>query len=452
MGRHGLGRRNERGDMLLDFCFANDLTIANTLFQQHPRRKYTWISPSGARNQIDYILVKNRWKTSVKSSKTLPGADIGSDHQLLIANFRIKLKSIRNAAKPCRFDLQGIDDRYRVETKNQFQALMTKEEECTPDELWLNIKDSVLVAAKKYVPKKKKKKSSPWLSQEVIDLADERRQLKEAGLQGSQMYRLMSSEVQRKSRRDRNDYIKKVCQELEEHSGNNSSRELYQCVNKLTNSSTSRLAIIKDKDGKVLTEDEDIKNRWKSYCEDLYSSQEVSDEEHVASLTDSSEKEPEILLSEVKQAINRLKNQKSPGLDDIPSELLKEADDSIVIAIHKLCNQVWKTKTWPKDWKRSVFLTIPKKGDASECKNHRTIALISHASKILLHIINERLRPYLDQELPAEQAGFRRGRGTRDQIANICHIMEKSLEFQRNVYFCFIDYAKAFDYVRHNAI
>ena len=102
--------------------------------------------------------------------------------------------------------------------------------------------------------------------------------------------------------------------------------------------------------------------------------------------------------------------------------------------------------------KIQLSLHFPKKGDVSECKNNRAIALISHLSKILLHIINERLRRILDRELLAEQAGFRRGRGTRDQISNIRHILEKCTEFNRKIYFCFIDYAKAFDCVRHSAL
>jgi hypothetical protein len=454
VGLHGLGSRNERGNTLVDFCLANSLTIANTLFQQHPRRKYTWTSPNGLfRNQIDYILVKSRWKTSIKIAKTLPGADIGSDHQLLIADFRIKLKMTKTTGKPHRFDLQNIGDSYRVETANLFQELMVSEEETTPDELWLHIKDSILAAASKHIPKRRKKKTTSWLSQEVVDLADERRQLKEAGLQGSNLYRKISSEVQQKSRRDKNEHIRQLCQDLEGHGANNNSRELFQCVRSLTNKSTARLAIIKDESGKVLTESEEIKDRWKTYCENLYASQEdtsnVQNDVHYLVHCDD---EPNILLSEVKEAIRKLKTEKAPGMDDIPSELLKQADDSVAVAIHQLCNKVWRSRTWPEEWKQSVFLTLPKKGDASECKNHRTIALIPHASKILLHIINERLRPHLERELPVEQAGFRKGRGTRDQIANIRHIMEKCLEFQRNIYMCFIDYAKAFDCVRHSAL
>ena len=105
---------------------------------------------------------------------------------------------------------------------------------------------------------------------------------------------------------------------------------------------------------------------------------------------------------------------------------------------------------WPQDWKRSVFITNPKKGNAKECSNYRTIALISHASKVMLKILQARLQQYVNRELPDVQAGFRKGRGTRDQIANICWIMEKAREFQKNI--CFIDYAKAFDYVGHNQL
>ena len=104
------------------------------------------------------------------------------------------------------------------------------------------------------------------------------------------------------------------------------------------------------------------------------------------------------------------------------------------------------------DWKRSVFIPIPKKGNAKECSNYRTIALISHASKVMLKILQARLQQYVNRHLPDVQAGFRKGRGTRDQIANIRWIMEKAREFQKNIYFCFLDYAKAFDCVDHNKL
>ena len=120
--------------------------------------------------------------------------------------------------------------------------------------------------------------------------------------------------------------------------------------------------------------------------------------------------------------------------------------------LQSLCQQIWKLQHWPQDWKRSVFIPIPKKGNAKEGSNYRTIALISHASKVMLKILQVRLQQYVNRELPDVQAGFRKGRGTRDQIANICWIMGKAREFQKNIYFCFIDYAKAFDCVDHNKL
>ena len=111
--------------------------------------------------------------------------------------------------------------------------------------------------------------------------------------------------------------------------------------------------------------------------------------------------------------------------------------------------QSWKTQQWPQDWKRSVFIPIPNKGNAKECSNYCTVSLISHASKVMLKILQARLQQYMNYELPDVQAGFRKGRGTRDQIANIRWIMEKAREFQKNIYFCFIDYAKAFDCMDH---
>ena len=125
--------------------------------------------------------------------------------------------------------------------------------------------------------------------------------------------------------------------------------------------------------------------------------------------------------------------------------------DDAVKVLHSICQQIWKTQQWPHDWKRSVFVPIPKKGNAKECPNYCTIALISHASKVMLRILQARLQQYVNCELPDVQAGFRKGRGTRDQIAKSAGILKKQ-EFQKNIYFCFIDYAKAFDCVDHNKL
>ena len=126
----------------------------------------------------------------------------------------------------------------------------------------------------------------------------------------------------------------------------------------------------------------------------------------------------------------------------IPVELFQILKDDAVKVLYSICQQIWKTHQWLQDCKRSVFIPVPKKGNATECSNYRTIALISHSSKVMLKIFQARLQQYVNCELPDVQAGFRKGRRTRDQIANICWVIEKATEFQKNIYLWFIDYAK----------
>ena len=133
--------------------------------------------------------------------------------------------------------------------------------------------------------------------------------------------------------------------------------------------------------------------------------------------------EPDILECEVKWALESITRNKASGGDGIPVELFQILKDDAVKVLHSICQQIWKTQQWPQDWKRSAF--IPKKGNGNECSNYHTIALISHASKVMLEILQARLQQYMNRELPDVQAGFRKGRGTRDQIANMCWIVKK---------------------------
>ena len=161
--------------------------------------------------------------------------------------------------------------------------------------------------------------------------------------------------------------------------------------------------------------------------------------------------EPDIPECEVKWALGSIIMNKASGGDRIPVELFQILKDDAVKVLHSICQQTWKTQQWPQHWKMSVFILIPKKGNVKECSNYLTIALISHASKVMLKTLQARLQQYVNHELPDVQAGFTKGRGTRDQIANICLIIKKAKEFQKNIY-CFTDYAKAFDCVDHNKL
>ena len=166
--------------------------------------------------------------------------------------------------------------------------------------------------------------------------------------------------------------------------------------------------------------------------------------------------ELDILECEVKQALGSITMNKVSGGDGIPVERFQILQDDAVKVLHSICQQIWKTQQQPQDWKKSVFIPIPKKGNDKECSNYHRIALISHASKVMLKILQARLQQYMNCELPDVQARFIKGRGIRDQITYIMEkarwIMEEAREFQKNIYFCFIDYTKAFDCMDHNKL
>ena len=164
------------------------------------------------------------------------------------------------------------------------------------------------------------------------------------------------------------------------------------------------------------TEAEDTKKRWQEYTEELYKKYLHDPDNHDGMITDL---ELDILECEVKWALRSITMNKASGGDGIPVELFQILKDDAVKVMHSVCQQIWETEQWPQDWKRSVFIPIPKKGNAKECSNYCTIALISHASKVMLKILEARLQQYVNYVLPDVQADFRKGKGIRDQIASI---------------------------------
>ena len=179
-------------------------------------------------------------------------------------------------------------------------------------------------------------------------------------------------------------------------------------------------------------EAEAIKKMWP----ELYK-KELHDPDNHESVITHTHLEPDILEREVMWAFGSITTNKASEGDGIPVELLQILKSDTVGMLHSICRQTWKTQQWPQDWKRSVFIPIPKKGNAKEGSNYHSIALISHASKVMLKILQARLQQYVNRELSDVQAGFRKGRGNRDQIANICWVIEKAGEIQKSIYFCF---------------
>ena len=235
----------------------------------------------------------------------------------------------------------------------------------------------------------KKCKKEKWLSGEAY-LAVKRREAKSKG--EKERYTHLNAEFQRVARRDKKAFLSDQCKEIEQNNSMGKTRGVFKMITDTKGMFHAKMGTIKDRNGMALTEAEDIKKKWQEYTEELYKELYKKDlhnpDNHDTLIT---HLEIDIPECEVKWALESITTNKASGGDGIPVELFQILKDDAVKVLHSICQHIWKTQQWPKDWKRSVFIPIPKKGNAKECSNYRTIALISHASEVMLKILQTRL-------------------------------------------------------------
>ena len=207
--------------------------------------------------------------------------------------------------------------------------------------------------------------------------------------------------IARIARRDKKGFFSDQCKEIEENNRMGKTRDLFKKIRDIKGTFHAKMGSIKDRNGLDLTEVEDIKKRWQEYTEELYKKDLHDPDNHDGVIT---RLEPDISECEVKLPSGSTTRNKASGSDGIPVELFQILKDEDVKVLHSICQQVWKTQQWPQDWKRSIFIPIPKKSNAKECSNYHTIVLISHASKVMLKILQARLQQYMNRELPDVQA------------------------------------------------
>ena len=353
-GQYGLGDRNDAGDKL-EFCSENDMTLANNLFKQPKRRLYTWTFPDQKyRNQIDYIIIQNRWRSMIHLAKALPGANCGSDHELLIAKIKIKLRKTKQIKTEMRYDLSNSSDNYTVAVSYRFENDNILEK--TPNELWENIKEAILSEAENVIPRKKIMKRSKWLSEETIKTA-KKRKLAKCNKKWEE-FKMLNAEFQRKARKDKESFIIKECEKVEDNMKKGKTKEVYKTIKDFTRPFNPRVEVIKDEQGNNLTEERDIKNRWKEYVENLYMRNNQIKDNFTKSIP--LENEPNILEEEVRLALKELANNKSPGVDNIPIELVKAAGENGIKIITTLCRKIWDTSEWPTDGRDQYIYTTAK--------------------------------------------------------------------------------------------
>ena len=238
----------------------------------------------------------------------------------------------------------------------------------------------------KTIPKETKRKKAKWLSEEGLQTVEKRREAKSKGEE--ERYTHLNAEFQRIGRRDKKAFLTDQCKEIEENNRMGKTRDLFKKIRDTKGTCHAKMGTIKDRNGMDLTEAEDIKKRWQEYTE-VYKNDLHDPDNHDGVFT---HLEPDILECKVKWALESITMNKASGGDGIPVELFKILKDDAVKVLHSICQQIWKAQQWPQDWKRSVFIPIPKKNNAKEYSKYRTIAVISHASKVMLKILQVRLQ------------------------------------------------------------
>ena len=463
MGQYGYGQRNERGERLLEFAAKNDLFITNTRFQQKDSRKWTWMAPDGKHtNMIDLVLIDRRWKTAVRVCRTFQGADISSDHSLVMCKLKLRLKRIpREQRHEPRGDVEALrNDSTRAAFRDKVKEDLTRSpSQIAALEDRVQRLNKVLQGAVKAILPTACKPNKPWITVQTLQLSEKKRKLKQRRQETSEKekeYKRMCNVVRKAARTDKEEWIQRRCQDIEELAGGNRSREAYKLINQINRAWKPKQSAIKDKNGKMLQDKAEVKKRWTEYCSGLYTdggnNEAVVNELDKISPPPNEDEQQDILYEEVAAAVKRLKKGKSPGIDSIAGEVIQAGGEKVTEEIHSICNQIWQEGRVPEEWTKSVIVTIPKKGDLADCSNYRTIALLSHISKVLLMVLLERLKAQVEPYLSEEQAGFRRDRSTVQQILILRLIAEKAKRKGRCILNCFIDFRKAFDSIKHDII
>lgn len=445
VGPFGLGDRNERGSKFVEWCIRNSQVITNTWFKQHPRRLYTWTSPGGlVKNQIDYITINERFRNAVKNSKTYPGADCDSDHCPVVATLELRLRRNKKSTREKRLDYKALQkDNIRANFKTE--TLMKIDTNTPGNELWKVTKEALQVAARNSIPMKEPQRPGKgWMTEEILNLMEERRLVKN---RDNVKYKQLNRDIRRKCIEAKERWFDRECRDMEERM-HTSPNEIYDKVKKLSGKMSSmRSGCIRSEDGSMLTESHDITCRWERYIKELF-----SDNRREPPIIEVDVEGPEITKDEIRHSIRKMKKAKAVGLDDVSIEMLEALGDEGLELLYKIFNHIYDTGELPDDFLQSIFIAFPKKPNAVECGDHRTISIMSHTVKLLLSVILQRIRSKLRPMISDEQFGFMPGRGTTNAIFTLRMLCERAIQHKQVVFLCFIDYVKAFDKVRHEKV
>ncbi|XP_022196330.1 uncharacterized protein LOC111053719 [Nilaparvata lugens] len=382
VGPFGLGDRNKRGDMLEEFASSNNFVVMNTWFKLPPRRLYTWKSPMDkpgnvVRNQIDYLLLNERFRNSCLSLKTYPGADIGSDHCPLIGTFKLKFKKVQKK-RTLNYDLQKLNVPLVKEAASRMLHAQIQQNDCDNVETELKKIQKAVESVKKALLKPERIKKKSWMTTEILDLMEERRLNKGNATEYKRIQYMIRKEIRMAKERE----LLGNCCDIEYHQSKHDDFNVHKKVREVIGKYNKKnCRVLVNEAGDTIIDTDKKKELWKSYLEKLF--HDVR-EEHDTFVGEG----PEILVEEVQAAISHMKPRKAAGPDQIEAEFLKLLNEDGIKWLTKIFNNIYSSGVIPEDWLKSEFVTLPKKASSKTCGDFRTISLMSHLLKIFLKIIH----------------------------------------------------------------
>ena len=462
LGKYALGQRCENGGRLVNFAALNRLVVTNTRFQ-HPRRQLlTWYSNDGhTANQIDYILIRSRWSTSVLDSRAYRGAEAGSDHALVRAKIKLRLSTRRKLVPPKRINLMSLSDpqtrsvfdttiRERFSSSAQCERVPSTHVDVSLceyqwQELKCGIKETMDSVLKEPFIKKK-----DWISDATLSLSSRARA---ARLANSANYKDLRRQATRSARRDRQAYWAEVAGLMESATNCGDYHQLYRLLRKASGKQVLPNTTLRDSAGSLIPDTESKVMRWRQHFSDLLNPPlRTSADLHLPTAPPYDANCESPTMDEISHILKRLKNHKAPGEDGIPAEILKSCCPELLSAIHGLFETVWNLERCPADWSQSIILPIPKRGDRTQCANYRGISLIDVTAKVFAILLLGRFSAERHQRTRDNQGGFRPGRGCIDQIFTLRRVLEHRHKNQQETSACFIDFKTAFDSIDREAL
>ncbi|XP_047494947.1 uncharacterized protein LOC125043038 [Penaeus chinensis] len=357
----------------------------------------------------------------------------------------VKLKKLKPAKVVPRLHYGALQsdpklkEKYSVAVKNRFQALLQDGET-----LWESLKNALVVTAKEVIPKREKTSRRKWMTKEIMELMKKRQTIVK---RNSEEYKQLDREIKIKCQEAKEAWVNAKCEEIEQ-SKNTDPASMHKQIKDLAGKKTcSSSGCLRAKDGTIILEKEKILERWTEYIQELF-----HDNRREKPLIEKNMDGPQILKSEVRAAVGKMRKNKAAGPDEIVTEMVTAMEDFGIEKLTEVINDIYDSGEIPKELSKSIFIALPKKPGAIEYELHRTISLKSHIIKNILRVIMARSRSRTRPEIGKEQCGFVEDAGTRNAIWMVRMLSERAIEMQRDLYLCFIDYTKAFDKVQHEEL